>query len=88
MELAFTLAFDVEMIIRMFAYFPDWRAFVSEPRNMFDLFLAVTTSIIQIPAIADDPVYRWLTIFQLARWYRFVLVFPRMRPLLVSRQCR
>ena len=83
-ELALTLAFDIEIVVRFVAYWPDWRAFFSHPTNCFDLFLAVATSIIQIPVIANASVYRWLTVFQLLRWYRFVLVFPRMKPLLVS----
>ena len=82
-ELAFTLAFDIEIVIRFIAYWPDWKTFLSMPTNSFDLFLVVTTSVIQIPVIANGSVYRWLTVFQLLRWYRFVLVFPRMKPLLV-----
>lgn len=82
-ELAFTLAFDIEIVIRFIAYWPDWKTFLSMPTNSFDLFLVVTTSVIQIPVIANASVYRWLTVFQLLRWYRFVLVFPRMKPLLV-----
>jgi hypothetical protein len=72
------------MIIRIAGYFPDWRAFFSRPRNSFDLFLAVVTSIIQIPVISSATVYPWLTIFQLLRWYRVILAFPRMKPLLVN----
>lgn len=84
LELAFTLAFDVEMIIRIVGHFPDWRTFASSGRNDFDLFLAVGCSTIQIPAISSHRVYPWLTIFQLLRWYRFILAFPRMKPLLVG----
>lgn len=83
-ELAFTMVFDLEMIIRIAGFFPQWRGFFSNGRNAFDLFLAVSTSIIQIPVIADSKVYPWLTIFQLLRWYRVTLAFPRMKPLLVS----
>jgi hypothetical protein len=84
MEIAFTFVWDVEMIIRIAAYVPDWQAFLRNGRNDFDLFLAVGCSIIQIPPIRRSTVYPWLTILQFLRWYRFVLVFPRMRPLLVS----
>ena len=85
LEWAFTLAFDVEIIIRIAAHLPDWSHFFkSGYHNNFDLFLAVVTSIIQIPAISSADVYHWLTIFQLMRWYRVVIVVPRMRPLLVS----
>lgn len=84
LELAFTLAFDLEMIIRVIAHVPEYRLFFSRFRNSFDLFLVIITSIIQIPAISSSSVYPWLTIFQLLRWYRVILAFPRMRPLLVS----
>lgn len=83
-ELAVTITFDIEIALRMIAYFPYWRDFIANSRNVFDLFLAVSSSIIQIPAIASDPAYPWLTVFQLLRWYRVVLAFPRMKPLLVS----
>jgi hypothetical protein len=85
MELAFTLAFDVEIMIRFVAHLPDWKLFISSGRNDFDLFLAAVTSLIQIPEIIDASVYAWLTVFQLLRWYRVILAFPRMKPLLVSR---
>ncbi|KAK4687032.1 voltage-dependent calcium channel, partial [Tremellales sp. Uapishka_1] len=84
LELAFTFAFDLEMIIRIAAYFPDWRSFFGRGRNSFDLFLAVFCSIIQIPAIVAASVYPWLTVFQLLRWYRVILAFPRMKPLLIT----
>lgn len=85
LELAFTLAFDVEIVVRIIGHLPDWKAFfTSGYHNTFDLVLAVVTTIIQIPPIPSTNVYDWLTIFQLMRWYRVVVVVPRMRPLLVS----
>lgn len=84
MEIAFAIIWLVEITIRMIAYAPDWRGFLSRGRNDFDLVLALGCAIIQIPAIRNDPVYQWLTVFQLLRWYRVILLFPRMRPLLVS----
>ncbi|WWD18487.1 hypothetical protein CI109_102939 [Kwoniella shandongensis] len=84
LEIAFTFAFDLEIIIRIIGYFPDWRAFFSRARNSFDLFLAIACSIIQIPAISSGTIYPWLTVFQLLRWYRVILAFPRMKPLLIS----
>lgn len=84
MEIAFALVWDVEIIIRMAAYAPDWRAFIKSGRNDFDLFLALGCSIIQIPPIRNSTVYPWFTVFQLLRWYRVILVVPRMKPLLVS----
>ena len=88
MELAFTLAFDVEMAIRIVGHIPDWRSFLSRGRNDFDLFLTVVTSLIQIAPIRWSTAYAWLTVFQLARWYRVVLAFPRMKPLLVGSESR
>lgn len=84
MEVAFALIWDVEMIIRIIAYTPDWSAFLRSGRNDFDLFLAVGCSLIQIPPARNSTVYPWLTVLQLLRWYRVILAFPRMRPLLVS----
>ncbi|WVR06351.1 hypothetical protein IAU60_003382 [Kwoniella sp. DSM 27419] len=81
-EIAFTLAFDLELIIRAIGYFPDWRSFFRHRRNTFDLFLAIACSIIQIPAVSSAGIYPWLTVFQLMRWYRVILAFPRMKPLL------
>ncbi|WWC70741.1 uncharacterized protein I206_104692 [Kwoniella pini CBS 10737] len=82
LEIAFTLAFDLEILIRIIGHLPDWRSFFLSGRNCFDLFLAVACSIIQIPVIARGGIYPWLTIFQLLRWYRVILAFPRMKPLL------
>lgn len=82
-ELALTIAFDVEIIWRVLAELPDWRAFFFESRNLLDLSLAVISTVIQIPFIHESPSYVWFTIFQLARFYRVILVVPRMRPLLV-----
>lgn len=85
LELAFTLAFDLEIIVRIVGHLPDWKGFFSSGyHNSFDLILAIITTVIQIPPIPSTVVYSWLTIFQLMRWYRVVIVVPRMRPLLVS----
>lgn len=83
-ELYFTLAFLVEIIIRFMAHLPDYRSFPRKASNNADSFLAVTTVIIQIPIIRDSPVYPWMTVFQLMRFYRVILVVPRMKNLLVS----
>lgn len=82
-ELAITLAFDVEIVLRILATLPNWRTFFNHASNVLDLVLALVTSIIQIPVIHQSGVYPWLTIFQLARFYRVILVVPRMKPLLV-----
>lgn len=83
-ETILTVVFDIEMVIRLVAYLPDWRAFAAKGQNWLDLTLAVGSTIIQIPVIHNSSVYPWLTIFQLARFYRVILEIPRMKPLLVS----
>ena len=83
-ELVITIAFDIEIFIRVAAHLPDWRAFFNRGQNLLDLLLAVGSTIIQIPVIHDSSVYPWFTIFQLARFYRVILEIPRMKPLLVS----
>ena len=85
-ELVITLAFDVEMALRILATLPHWRHFFEHGNNWIDGALAIGCTIIQIPAIRNSNVYAWFTIFQLARFYRVILVIPRMKPLLVS--CR
>lgn len=82
-ELIITLAFDFEIILRFLAALPDWRGFFSGGLNWLDLVLAIGSSIIQIPVIRRSRVYQWFTILQLARFYRVILVVPRMKPLLV-----
>ncbi|TKY88115.1 hypothetical protein EX895_002825 [Sporisorium graminicola] len=84
-ELYFTLAFDFEISMRFLAFVldGDWRGFLASKQNRADFFLALVTSIIQIPAIKHSQVYPWLTFFQLARFYRVIAAIPRMRVLLV-----
>ncbi|KAG6811221.1 hypothetical protein H0H92_008482 [Tricholoma furcatifolium] len=83
-ELGITIAFDVEIVIRIFAALPDWRGFFSHGNNLLDLILAVGSSIIQIPVIHNSSAYPWFTVLQLMRFYRVILVIPRMKPLLLS----
>ncbi|KAJ7906586.1 Ion transport protein-domain-containing protein [Mycena leptocephala] len=119
-ELGITLAFDVEILLRLAASLPDWRGFFgfsalggssfgvgagvakavgagggaggvrksrSGPgpgQNWLDTALAVGCSVIQVPAIRRSPLYPWFTILQLIRFYRVILVVPRMKPLLLA----
>ncbi|KZW03268.1 hypothetical protein EXIGLDRAFT_664412 [Exidia glandulosa HHB12029] len=84
-EIGITFAFDFEILWRFAGYLPDWRTFfVRQPGNIIDLLLAVGSTVIQTPVIKHSPVYPWLTLFQLARFYRVILDVPRMRPLLLS----
>ncbi|GAA5872257.1 hypothetical protein JCM8547_004796 [Rhodosporidiobolus lusitaniae] len=82
-ELGLTFAFDLEIVIRVVSSLPDWRTFFDEKTNKVDLALAVITSVIQIPAIAESRAYPWMSCFQIARFYRVILFIPRMRRLLV-----
>ncbi|UZJ57456.1 hypothetical protein CBS101457_006776 [Exobasidium rhododendri] len=83
-ELYITIALDVEILMRFFSYLldNDWRGFFAKRRNIFDLFLATITSIMQIPIIKASVAYSWLTVFQLARFYRVIVAVPRMEALL------
>ncbi|PFH47046.1 hypothetical protein AMATHDRAFT_77384 [Amanita thiersii Skay4041] len=83
-ELGITLAFDFEIVLRFLATFPDWRCFFIHGNNWLDLILAVGSSVIQIPTIRWSSIYPWFTVFQLARFYRVILVVPRMKPLLLA----
>ena len=82
-ELILTVIFDVEIVIRLLTYLPDWRGFFTRGQNWLDLVLAVGSTVIQIPAVHNSGVYSWLTIFQIGRFYRVILEIPRMKPLLV-----
>jgi len=84
-ETVATIIFDVEIILRFAISFPDWRAFFRKKTNLVDLFLAIATSIIQIPAIRNSGAYGWLTIFQIMRVYRVIMAIPITRDLLVLR---
>ncbi|KAI6779097.1 Calcium-channel protein-like protein [Emericellopsis cladophorae] len=52
-------------------------------QNLFDLFLAVITSIILLPVIRRHRAYAWLTVFQIVRAYRVVLAIPITRQLIL-----
>ncbi|KAF8840292.1 hypothetical protein BDN67DRAFT_996862 [Paxillus ammoniavirescens] len=83
-ELVLTVAFDIEIIIRIAAELPAWRNFFQHGSNWADLILAVGSSVIQIPVIQSSKVYPWLTIFQLGRFYRVIMEVPRMKPLMLT----
>ncbi|KAF8151534.1 high-affinity cell membrane calcium channel [Crassisporium funariophilum] len=83
-EIAITIAFDFEIGLRVLATLPNYRTFFQHGNNWIDTILAIGSTIIQIPAIRRSSVYPWFTIFQLARFYRVILVVPRMKPLLLA----
>lgn len=82
-ESGFTLLFFIEIVLRFVLYLPQWRAFFTLKRNCFDLFLAVITGIIIIGPIKEKlgHAYYWLTVFQIMRCYRVVLMLPLTRNL-------
>ena len=81
-ETVVTIVLLLEIIIRLVV---DWRSFFFKPRNAVDFFLAIITTIIQIPQIHDSgQPYAWLTIFQILRIYRVVLAVPLTRELIVG----
>lgn len=77
LEASFTGIFFIEIILRFILYLPNWRLFFKLKRNNFDLFLAIITTIIIIGPIKNKlgHAYYWLTIFQIMRGYRVVLLF-------------
>lgn len=80
-EIVVTLVLLFEIGLR---FASDWRTFHRKPRNWVDLFLAVITCIIQIPAIKNTGrPYSVLTIFQILRVYRIVLAFSVTRKLIM-----
>ncbi|EMD00729.1 hypothetical protein BAUCODRAFT_118469 [Baudoinia panamericana UAMH 10762] len=79
-ELGVTLVLLAEIVMR---FASDWRDFPFHSRNWFDLFLAVITTIIQIPVIHNSGrAYAWLTVFQILRIYRVVLAVKLTRDLI------
>jgi hypothetical protein len=82
-ETAFTFVFAIEIITRMIGA-TNWITFWSTKRNLFDLFLVISTCVIQLPMIQDSWAYKYLTIFQILRLYRLFICIPRVRRLLVS----
>lgn len=79
-EIVVTSLLDIEMALRLVANF---RNFHRKPRNLFDLWLAVVTTVILLPPIRNSgQVYNWLTIFQILRVYRVVLAIPMTKRLI------
>ncbi|RLV90787.1 Calcium-channel protein CCH1 [Spathaspora sp. JA1] len=82
-EAGFTAVFLAEIIFRLVIHFPNWRLFFKSRRNCFDLFLAIVTSVIIIEPVKSrlGQAYYWLTVFQLMRFYRVVLLTSITRTL-------
>ncbi|KAK4224624.1 putative calcium-channel protein [Podospora fimiseda] len=73
-ETVVTIMLDVDILIRLAI---DFRGFHRKYRNLFDLLLAIVTTVILLPPIRNSgQVYNWLTFFQIVRVYRVVLTIP------------
>ncbi|KAF9088892.1 calcium channel protein [Mortierella sp. AD031] len=81
-ELAFTIAFAVDIVIRFLVCFPMPMDFFKSRKNIVDLFLAAVTLLIQIPPIKNSHAYVYLTIFQVVRIYRPIIYIERLRSLI------
>lgn len=77
LEAIFTCVFLGEILLRFALHLPYWRAFFLSKKNVFDLFLAIITSIIILGPVKKKlgHAYYWLTVFQLMRFYRVVFAF-------------
>ncbi|KAK3818697.1 MAG: Ion transport protein-domain-containing protein [Benniella sp.] len=81
-ELWFTLLFTVDIAIRFTVWPSTSKKFFSSRKNITDLFLVVTTLIIQIPPIRNSSAYRYMTIFQVMRIYRPIMYVESLRLLI------
>ncbi|KAI8983763.1 Ion transport protein-domain-containing protein [Pilobolus umbonatus] len=82
-ETIFSLAFLVEIIIRIAAQRKRLLTFFKDRMNFTDFIIALVTCLIQIPAIRRHTlVYIWFTGFQVLRAYRLVIAIPRLRSLM------
>lgn len=70
-EIIVTFILDIEILLRILV---DFKKFWKQPRNLFDLLLAVVTTVMQVPQVRlSGEVYAWLSIFQILRMYRLVM---------------
>lgn len=80
-ETVVTFLLLLEIVLRFLC---DWRNFFRVKRNIFDLLLAIVTTVMQIPVIRNSGMpYAWLTAFQIVRIYRVVLAVRVTRELVM-----
>lgn len=74
-EAVITCVLLADILLRLVLYLPHWKVFFNSKINCVDLGLAIITSIIIIGPVKDSlgHAYYWLTVFQIARFYRVVL---------------
>ncbi|KAG0044626.1 calcium channel protein [Gryganskiella cystojenkinii] len=82
-EVAFTLYFLLEICVRIAGH-STWIQFWKRKSNVFDLFLAITTTVILLPQIHHWEWFRYLTVFQVLRSYRMIPAIPGVRDLMRS----
>lgn len=82
-EMVFTLIFLVEICLRL-AGPSTWSQFWVRKSNKADLFLAIATTILLVPAIQQWEWFRYLTAFQVMRAYRLIPAIPGVRDLMLS----
>ncbi|KAG0294302.1 calcium channel protein, partial [Dissophora globulifera] len=81
-ELWFTVAFGIDILIRFLVWMPKPKEFFESKKNVVDLFLATVTLIIQIPPIHNSHAYVYLTVFQVIRIYRPIIFVERLKTLI------
>lgn len=76
LEAAFTAVFALEIVVRFVVHLPHPRLFFRRRRNTADLALAVITAVIIIEPVKNalGHAYYWLTVFQIMRFYRVILM--------------
>ncbi|RAL65069.1 hypothetical protein DID88_001176 [Monilinia fructigena] len=80
-ELVVTFLLLIDIGLR---FISDWRDFHKHKRNLFDLGLAIITTVILLPPIRNSgQPYAWLTAFQILRIYRVVMGFEITRSLII-----
>ncbi|KAF9214504.1 calcium channel protein [Podila verticillata] len=82
-EMGFTIIFLIEICLRI-AGAASWKAFMKKKSNVFDLFLAIVTTILLLPVVHNWEWFRYLTIFQVLRSYRLIPAIPGVRDLMRS----
>lgn len=73
----------MEILLRMLGA-TSWMNFWYSTTNLVDLFLVISTCIIQLPMIQGSWAYKYLTIFQILRVYRLFICIPQVRRLVVK----
>jgi hypothetical protein len=76
-EAGFTIYFAIEIVMRIMAA-ESWSSFWKKHSNRVDVFIAVATSVIQLPIVRQLTWYRYLTVFNVLRFYRVVPLVPRI----------